>query len=264
MFIKSEILRSPHAFATRRGGVSENAHTRSLNLAFGRGDEDEIVLENLEAFASAVGFDAKSVISVPQIHSDKIFKVGKSDAGKGYYIREGIEGGDGYITNERGVVLGVKTADCVPILFEAERDGNVVAIGAVHAGWRGTSERIAPKCIEMLCESYGVMPCQIRAAIGPCIHKCCYEVGEDMRLEVESRLGRGVADRFITHREGVPGKYFGDLVGINRHLILETGVLPESLDIIDKCTCCHPELFYSHRYTGGLRGAMLNVIFVQN
>ena len=264
MYLKSKILRSPHAFATRLGGVSENEHTKSLNLAFGRGDEDETVLKNLEAFACAVGFDAKSVISVPQIHSDKIFKVGKADAGKGYYVREGIEGGDGYITDERGIVLGVKAADCVPILFEAEREGEVVAVGAVHAGWRGTVAGIAPKCVRMLCEGFGVHPSQIRVAIGPCIHKCCYEVGEDLRREVESRLGESVAERFVTPRNGVADKYFCDLVGINRQLILESGVLPESLDIVDKCTCCHPELFYSHRYSGGLRGTMLNVIFVQD
>ncbi len=263
MYLKSKILRSPHAFATRLGGVSENEHTRSLNLAFGRGDEDETVLKNLERFADAVGFDAKSVISAPQIHSDKIFKVGKADAGKGYYIREGVEGGDGYITDERGVVLGVKAADCVPILFEAEREGEVIAVGAVHAGWRGTVAGIAPKCVGLLCESFGVLPSQIRVAIGPCIHKCCYEVGEDLRREVESRLGKNVAEEFVTPREGVIGKYFCDLVGINRQLVLEAGVLPESLDVVDKCTCCHPELFYSHRYTGGLRGTMLNVIFVQ-
>lgn len=264
MFIRSEILRSPHAFATRRGGVSELEHTKELNLAFGRGDSDEIVLKNLEIFAEAVGFDAKNVISVPQIHSDTIFKVGKADCGKGYFIREGIEGGDGYITDERGIVLGVKTADCVPILFEAEKNGEIVAVGAVHAGWRGTVAGIAPKCVNLLCENYGVIPEQIRAAIGPCIHKCCYEVGEDLRIEVEKTLGKEFADRFVIPERGEEGKYFCDLVGINEALLLSLGILPKSLDIIDFCTCCHNELFYSHRYSKGIRGTMLNVIFVQN
>ncbi len=264
MYIKSQILRSPHAFATRRGGVSENEHTKSLNLAFGRGDHDETVLENLELFASSVGFRAKNVISVPQIHSDKIFKVGKSDCGKGYFIRDGIESGDGYITDERGVVLGVKAADCVPILFEAEKNGEVVAVGAVHAGWRGTVAGITPKCVEMLCSEYGVVPKQIRAAIGPCIHKCCYEVGEDFLTEVESALGKALAERFVMPANGKKDKYFCDLVGMNKHLLSNVGILPENLDIIDFCTCCHPELFFSHRYSKGLRGTMLNVMFVQD
>ena len=264
MFIKSTVLRSPHAFATRRGGVSELEHTKSLNLAFGRGDEDEIVLKNLEIFAKNVGFDPKNVISLPQIHSDVIYKVDTSDCGKGYYVRDEIDGGDGYITDRAGVVLGVKTADCVPILFEAEKNGRIVAVGAVHAGWRGSVAKIAPKCVKMLCENYGVTPADIRACIGPCIHKCCYEVGEDLFSSATDALGHEFSSKFITVKDGAAGKYLCDLVGLNRHLLTECGVLPENLDLIDACTCCEPETFFSHRYSGGLRGTMLNVIFMQN
>ena len=264
MFIKSTILRSPHAFATRHGGISDLEHTRSLNLALGRGDSDETVLKNLEIFAQSVGFDPKNTVSLPQIHSDIIYKVDKSDCGKGYFIRDGIESGDGYITDCAGVVLGVKTADCVPILFEAEKDGRIVAVGAVHAGWRGSVAKIAPKCVSMLCESYGVSPKNVRACIGPCIHKCCYEVGEDLLSSATAALGNEISSRFITPKEGTDGKYLCDLVGLNRYLLAECGILPENLDVIDRCTCCEPDTFFSHRYSGGLRGTMLNVIFVQN
>ena len=262
MFIKSEILRATHAFATRRGGVSNEEHTKSLNLAFGRGDEDDIVLENLEIFADAVGFDPKNVVSLPQIHSDTIFEVNEADRGKGYFIREGICGGDGYVTDRKGVVLGIKTADCVPILFEAEKNGEIVAVGAVHAGWRGTVAEIAPKCVRLLCENYGVRPEEIRAAIGPCIHKCCYEVGGDLRDAVEAKLGSAFAERFVVPKDGEDGKYFCDLAGMNRSLLISVGLLPQNIDVIDLCTCCHPELFFSHRYSRGVRGTMLNVIFV--
>ncbi len=264
MYIRSKLLRSPHAFATRRGGISENEHTSSLNLAFGRGDTDETVLKNLEILAEKVGFDPKRVISLPQIHSDNIFYVTEKDCGKGYYIRDGIESGDGYITDECGVVLGIKTADCVPILFEAEKNGKIVAVGAVHAGWRGTAAGIVPKCVSMLCDRFGVSPENIRAAVGPCIHKCCYEVGEDLYSSVASLLGETVADTFITPEKDVEGKYFCDLPGINCRLLLKSGLLRENIDVIEKCTCCSPELFFSHRYSGGVRGTMLNLIFVQN
>ena len=264
MFIRSTILRSPHAFATRRGGVSELEHTKSLNLAFGRGDSDETVLKNLEIFAKNVGFDPQNVISLPQIHSDIIYKVDSSDCGKGYFIREGVESGDGYITDREGVVLGVKTADCVPIFFEAEQNGKVVAVGAVHAGWRGTVAGIAPKCVAMLCETYGVLTSQIRVAIGPCIHQCCYEVGEDLLAAARDALGDEISSKFITPKVGAEGKYLCDLVGLNCYLLTKNGVLSENLDVIDKCTCCEPSLFFSHRYSRGLRGTMLNVIFVQN
>ena len=261
MYIKSNILRSPHAFATRRGGVSVEEHTKSLNLAFGRGDEDGVVLENLEIFARGVGFEAESVVSHPQIHSDKIITVTAENRGEGYFVREGIEGCDGYITRERGVTLGIKTADCVPILFEAEKNGEIIAVGATHAGWRGTVAAIAGKCVERLCKEFGAEASGIRVAIGPCIHACCYEVSEDVYNAVAENLGGEMAERFVipSRKEG---KYTCDLAGINRELLIRRGILAENIEIIEECTCCAPEKFFSHRYSGGKRGTMLNVIFI--
>ena len=259
MFLKSSILRSPHAFSTRVGGVSTNEHTKSLNLAFGRGDEREIVLENLKIFADAVGFKPENIVSRPQIHSDRVFLIGKDNCGEGYFKAENIPEGDGYVTDERGVVLGIKTADCVPILFEAERDGEVVAVGAVHAGWKGTVAKIAPKCVRLLCENYAVKPESIQIAIGPCIHKCCYEVGGDFLQSVTDALGNEIADKFISRK----GKQlFCDLVELNRRLLLDCGILPENIDVIDECTCCNPNKYFSHRYSKGHRGTMLNVIYI--
>lgn len=261
MFTKSNILRSPHAFATRRGGVSVQEHTKSLNLAFGRGDKDEIVLENLAVFAKSVGFDAESVVSHPQIHSDKIITVTAQNRGEGYFVVEGVEGCDGYITRERGVTLGIKTADCVPILFEADKNGEIIAVGATHAGWRGTVADIAGKCIERLCGELGAELSGIRVAIGPCIHSCCYEVSGDVYDAVKENLGEGMAERFVIP-SGKEGKYMCDLAGINRELILRRGVPAENIEIIEECTCCSPEKFFSHRYSNGQRGTMLNVIYI--
>ena len=259
MFEKSKLLRSPHAFATRVGGVSRLEHTKSLNLAFRRGDESEIVLENLKIFAGEAGFKPENVVSYPQIHSDRIFKVDRANAGEGYFKTDSIPEGDGYITNERGIVLGIKTADCTPILFEAEKDGEIVAVGAVHAGWRGTVAKIAPKCVQMLCEEFDVKPESIRAAIGPCIHKCCYEVGGDFPCAVSGALGEEIAEKFITN-DG--DRLVCDLVGLNFHLLLDCGVLPENIDVVDECTCCNPNKYFSHRYSKGHRGTMLNVIYM--
>ena len=262
MFVKSNILRSPHAFSTRLGGVSAHSHTSSLNLAFDRGDDDDTVLENLGIFAKEAGFDAKSIISHPQIHSDKIFTVTRAECGRGYFVREGIEGGDGYVTTERGVTLGIKTADCVPILFEAHKNGKVVAVGAVHAGWRGTVAGIAAKCIERLMNEAGVAATDVRAAIGPCIHKCCYEVSRDVNEAVSEGLGERFAERFVVPT-GDADKYMCDLAGINRELILSCGLCEQNVDVIDECTCCNPKKYYSHRYSHGVRGTMLNVIFME-
>lgn len=262
MYVKSEILCSPHAFSTRHGGVSAQGHTASLNLAFGRGDDDGVVLENLKIFAKNVGFDAEAVVSWPQIHSDRIFTVTKENCGQGYFIREEIDSGDGYVTMDRGVVLGIKTADCVPILFEAKKGGRVIAVGAVHAGWRGTVAGIAAKCVDRLKDMTGVDVSDITAVIGPCIHKCCYEVSEDVYLAVKQELGAEFAHKFLIPN-GKEDKYMCDLAMINRELLLNCGLDAERVDVIDECTCCLPEKYYSHRYSNGVRGTMLNVIFME-
>lgn len=263
IFEKSKILTSPHAFSTRAGGVSYLNHTKSLNLAFERGDAGETVIKNLEIFASAVGFDEKSIVSLPQIHSTLVHKVDASHKGAGYYNRDfdamDIREGDGYITNIRGVTLGVKSADCVPILFEAtDGDGKIIGVGAVHAGWRGTVGKIAEVCVNKLISEYGAKSETIRACIGPCIHKCCFEVGDDVKDAVFA-MGEDFW-KFCPESGKNDGKYFCDLVSVNRHVLLLAGLLPENIDIIDECTCCHPEKYYSHRYSKGLRGTMLSVI----
>ena len=260
MYIKAESLISANAFSTRVGGVSRLSYTAGLNLAFGRGDEESTVIKNLELFAAEVGFDPKSVISLSQIHSDIIYKVDGSDRGQGYYITDGLREGDGYITNSPDVTLGVKSADCVPILFEAcDESGEVIAVGAVHAGWRGSVKGIAPKCVRMICEEYGADAACVRVAIGPCIHKCCFEVGEDFLEKFTSTLGQELADGFIAPAAQV-GKYYCDLVALNKNLLENEGVLSENIEVIDRCTCCEPEMFFSHRYSKGLRGTMLSVI----
>lgn len=295
MFVKSQILKSPHAFSTREGGVSINEHTSELNLAFGRGDEDGVVLENLKIFAHTVGFEPEQTVSMPQIHSNTVLKVGKKDCGSGYFVRDSIPEADGYITGERGVVLGVKTADCVPILLEGllkcspealpkgldkglpdnlnkglpdnlpdgALDSKVVAVGALHAGWRGTALKIAEVGVKAMCESFGITPQGIRACIGPCIHSCCYEVGEDLFSEFESALGRELAEKYIVQNPENKGKFFCELSEINREILLACGVPNENIEIIKECTCCHPEKFFSHRYSNGNRGTMLNVIFIK-
>ena len=259
MFLKANNIKSAHAFSTRWGGVSRLSHTADFNLAFDRGDDEGTVIRNLEIFASEANFDAHTVISLPQIHSDIIYKVDKCDAGRGYYIREGLSEGDGYVTNSPHVTLGVKSADCVPVLFEAYDKEKIIAVGAVHAGWRGSVKGIAPKCARMLCDEYGADIKSIRVAIGPCIHKCCFEVGEDFLVQFISEVGEELAGLFISPAE-CEGKYFCDLVALNKRLLADAGILPENIEVVDRCTCCEPETFFSHRYSKGLRGTMLSVI----
>ncbi len=255
--LKSTVLKSKHAFSTRIGGVSNLEHTNGLNLAFGRGDDNAVVLKNLEIFAEAVDFDDKSMISVPQIHSNIVKNVDFNDAGAGYYKNHEFSC-DGYVTFESGLPIGVKTADCVPILLEARNDeGDVLAVSAIHAGWRGTADRIVEEGIKLLC-SRGAKIENIYAAISPCIDECCYEVGEDFANQIEIKLGQNYKNKFVIQKEN--GKLYANLKGMNLDILLSLGIPRNNIDIAPHCTCCTPDLFYSHRRQKGIRGAHLNAI----
>ncbi len=253
VYYTSEKIKATHAFATRIGGVSKHEHTKSLNLAYGRGDSEEAVKENLRRFAHAVGFSAESVVSVPQIHSNKVIYVSRDMCGQGYFLPAEFEC-DGYVTRERGVCLGVKTADCVPILL---CDGQNGVIGALHAGWRGTFSDICKRGVEKMCE-YGAKKPNIVAVIGEAICKKCYEVGQDVIDAAVSCMGDD-AKKFFCLRTEI-SKYLVDITGANKYLLCRAGVPEENIEILPLCTYEHPELFWSHRYTGGVRGTMLNVI----
>ena len=256
----STLLTSAHAFATREGGVSESPYTSGLNLAFGRGDEDAIVLQNLQCFASAAGFDAHRVISLPQVHGTEVLTMTEADAGRGY-VKPAEGSADGYMTQQSGLPVGVKSADCVPVLLEArDADGRVLAVAAVHAGWRGTAGGIAPNAVRALRHSCG--DAEIYAAIGPCIGACCFEVDKDCVDEFDRLCGREIVDACFIKVQN--GKYYGDLVKVNRMLLHSAGVPDTHIDAAGICTCCHPDRFFSHRYAtkyqNGKRGTMLSVI----
>lgn len=256
-FYRSVLLPCPHGFSTRIGGVSTHAHTKGLNLAYGRGDEDGIVLENLYRFATAVGVTAESVISLPQVHGTDILSVTREQQGEGY-ISKSDRTADGYCTAERGVTLGVKTADCVPILLCAvDERGAAVAIAALHAGWRGTVGGIARRGVEALTKK-GIPAQRILAAIGPAIGPCCYEVDRDFYLAFLSAFGKKLVTE--TFRSLGAGRYTADLREINRRILIEAGISAENIDVSRECTACRPELFFSHRYSRGTRGTMLSVI----
>ncbi len=241
IFSASDAIRVPHGFSTRSGGVSTLAHLASLNFTTTTGDSEENVAENFRIFLSALGLEPTSRVSSHQIHSTKIRYVTPADGGVVF------DDCDGFVTDQRGVTLVVKSADCVPILLADERAG---VIAAVHAGWRGTVGGIAPNVVkEML--KLGASLDEIRVAIGPCIHDCCFEVQQDFVDAVTAMVGAAFADAHI-HRRG--DSRYADLVGMNVALLQEAGIAPEQIDVSSDCTCCLPDLYHSHRATGGKRG----------
>ena len=256
VYYTSDKIKFKHAFASRLGGVSTHEHTSSLNLAFGRGDEDDIVLENLRRFGDAVGFSAESVVSMPQIHSNRVIYATSDMRGEGYFLAPSCEC-DGYVSNTPGVTVGVRTADCVPILLE---DAEAGVVAALHGGWRGTFSDICGEGVRRMIAK-GADASRIVAAIGPSICQNCYEVGKDV-LDVSLMcMGEDALSFFAPRIQ--EGKYLVDIKGANKYLLERAGVKPENIEILDLCTYEHPELFWSHRYTNGKRGTMLSIISLE-
>lgn len=255
--LKSTVLKSKHGFSTRIGGVSELEYTKSLNLAYGRGDDEDVVRKNLYIFANAVGVDATRIISVAQIHSNFVRVVDESNAGEGVYKKHALEC-DGYITEVNDLPIAIKTADCVPILIEARNDdGEVLMVSALHAGWRGTADKIVCVAIDKLL-SFGIKSENIYVAIGPCIRQCCYEVGFDFVDAIEEKLGQNYSKKYIDKKPD--GKIYADISGMNLELVISCGVPQNNVDVLNNCTCCDSKLFFSHRRQKGKRGSMMNII----
>ena len=256
-YLCSGLLCSKHAFSTRVGGVSIQSHTASLNLAFGRGDERETVLENLRLFAEAVGIDYRRLVSVRQIHSADVRYVDESHAGQGYIIKEAFEC-DGYVTDRSGIAIGIKTADCVPILMEGyDCNGKICCVGAAHAGWRGTVSGIAEGCLERMRE-LGAQ--RVKVAIGPAICSDCFEVRRDFYDSVSEILGAGLTEKYVIPDAKKDGVWHTDLRRMNRDFLISAGVAESDIDVSRDCTCCLPERYFSHRFSGGKRGTQLSVI----
>ncbi len=239
----------PHCFSTRLGGVSEG-HLSSLNLGTHRGDLAENVRENYRILGQAVGFDPMNTVFTKQIHSDIVERVDRSHCGRGL-LREATDGCDGLITNEPGVVLTVFSADCTPVLFY---DPVTKAVGAAHAGWRGTAAGIAAKVVSKMSEEFGSDPKNIRVAIGPCIGPCCFETHNDVPDAMIAALGEEAKAHISPKGE----KYLVDLKGLNALWLRKAGV--EQIHIAKECTACEPNRFWSHRRVGDQRGSLAAMI----
>ncbi len=269
-----------HGFSTRRGGVSraycpEDA-PGELNLGFTGADDREAVVRNRRLLAQAVtGAPATSLVTMRQIHSSVLRMATAADAD-----REHSWKADGLLTDEPGLLLGIQTADCIPVLV-ADRKRRAVA--AFHAGWRGTVKRIVETGVGRMRLEFGSRPEDLMAAIGPGIGACCYAVGEEVLSSFDSQFAYArelfieVGDTdavrtkypmlFLTQR--APGhspmgpSLHLDLVEANRRQLLDAGLKPRSIKMVGGCTCCQPELFFSHRASRGHAGRMMGVIGIR-
>ena len=240
-----------HAFTTRYGGVSRGVYA-SLNLAEGRGDDETCVRENYDRLAAALGTAMGDFVFSRQVHGDGIRRVGRDDRHV-LFTKIPYEA-DGLVTNEPRVPLIIFIADCAPVLLF---DPIARAVGAVHAGWRGTVLDVAGKGIDALRRAFGSRPEDIRAAVGPCISSCCYETGADVARAVEDL---GAEFRACVAPRGE--KFLVDLKELNRRLLIRAGVRPEHIEVSGECTMCSRDKYWSHRASGGRRGSQAAVIML--
>ena len=276
-YFTSPILDSygiPHFFASRRGGVSAGDF-ESLNVSPVRKDSrgytdlPENIYENYRRALEIIGVTPQNACTTKQVHSDIVKTVCESDAGVGVMpYRQVFEDCDGLVL-ERGTknvgAVCVKTADCVPILLANVKTG---AVAAVHAGWRGTVGDIVTRAVEKL----GANPCDVVAAIGPCIGKCCYEVGNEVYLAAKRLFeAKGIeADRLDTAFSSraacsADTAKHADLALINKLLLESDGVCESNIDLSGLCTCCTKDalgelVFFSHRAMGGHSGTFVSAI----
>ena len=233
----------PHCFTTRLGGVSGDIFA-SLNLGMHRGDDPANVAENYRILANALGFDLDKLVMCQQTHSDTVHAVTEKDAlGIDHHI---YPQRDAIITNTPGVALWVFTADCTPVLLHDPVTG---AVGAVHAGWRGTASQLAAKTVQAMVDTYGCKPENIHAAIGPNIGACCFETDRD----VPDAMVRSYGDDALAFISQKGHKYHLNLKELNALALKNAGV--RSIEISTDCTACLPDRYWSHRVTGGNRGS---------
>lgn len=231
-----------HAFLGRTGGIS-SGHLASLNMGKREEDRPENLTENKKRVAKVFGTDVDKIFTVSQVHSDRIIVI--DDPATSPDKIKDLEA-DGIITNIKGVALGILTADCVPVLFLDSRNK---VIAAVHAGWKGTASKIASKTIKMMIERFESRPQEIRAAIGPAIGACCYEVGQEV-VDAVGYRGNASAQR--------EGKWYLDLPRANMLQLQEMGIA--DIDVSGICTSCKTDLFFSHRKEMGKTGRQLSFI----
>ena len=247
-YLVSETIAVPHGFTTRRGGVS-TGYLDSMNIGYHRGDTAENVAENYRILAHTLGFQAENLVLTHQVHSDIVRVVDKSHAA-------GIDNHqyppcDALITKDPGTALVVFSADCTPILLWDPVTG---AVGAIHAGWRGTAADIAGKTVKKMMREFGCDPQNIHAAIGPNIGSCCFQTDEEVPQALLSAFGREIAP-LIREQDG---KFYPDLKKINQLALQNAGV--SHIAISTDCTMCQPHRFWSHRVQGLQRGSQGAII----
>jgi YfiH family protein len=228
-----------HAVTTRHGGVSTGRYS-SLNLTTGTGDDPQAVGENLARTCAALNLRRDDLVSPNQRHTANVRRIEQADRGQIY------TGFDVFVTDQPGVPLLLRYADCTPVLIY---DPVRRAAAVIHSGWRGTVQGAAAAAVAALGQEYGSRPADLVAGIGPSIGPCCYEVGDDVTGAVHAAFRRPA--ELLLAPAGKARRHF-DLWAANRRWLAEAGV--RHIEVAGLCTACRVDEFYSYRAEKGKTG----------
>lgn len=246
--LRAAVLDVPHGFPTRADGVSTGPFA-SLNCALHVGDDPDAVRENLTRLAAAAQVEPGALHTVEQVHGEAILRV--PDEWRGGGAPAPVLGqADALVCATPGAAVGVRTADCVPVLLE-DPVGKQVA--AVHAGWRGVVAELLPKTIAAL-EATGASRKALRVAVGPCIRVCCFEVDDALAARFERAYGAAVI-----RREPGWAKPHVDLPAALDVQLDALGIPAAHRGAVAACTHCDAR-FFSHRRDQGRTGRHLSFI----
>jgi YfiH family protein len=223
------------------------------NMALHTGDGEQNVVKNRQRFLGSMGLELDNLVAAGQIHSAVVQVVGRLQVGSGAWsLQTALPRTDALITQERGVILSIFTADCLPIFIY---DPLTPAIAIIHAGWRGSIAQIAKATIDKMIQEFKTNPGNCRAAIGPSICKDCFTVADEVAKEFYNVYPQAVS-------ESTSG-YQIDLAAFNLWLLRNAGLKSEYIENSGLCTGCHNQDFYSYRIEKGTGCRMMGIIALQ-
>ena len=245
------------AFSTRLGGVSTD-YSSSMNFAFDRGDLRENVLENFRIFTKAINTTPSRCVYSKQTHTTNVLYVDESNAGMGITKERNFDNIDGLITDKKNLCLVNSYADCVPLIFV---DTKNKVIAASHSGWRGTVGNITKNTLNKMYEKFGTKPKDVRTFIGPSICMDCYEISTDVADEFKKAYSQKQWDKMLLDKHN--GHFQLNLHIANYFNMVNSGISPENINVTNICTCCNPDLLFSHRASNGRRGVLCSFIYLK-
>lgn len=239
-------------FTTRHEGVSRPPYN-SLNLGSNTLDSTHNVEGNRSLLARSIGATLDRFLTVTQVHGTDLLVIDAPNPELSHFLKLEC---DGIVTNQPGIAIAVCVADCVPILLHDPVNG---VVAALHAGWQGTVGNIAGKGVEAMVSIFGCDKKDIRAAIGPAISGCCYEVDAPVR---DAFKKAGAAWELFAKEQG-DGKWLLDLAAANRRLLTDAGLGSGQIEAAELCVCCNQGLFFSYRRDGGDTGRQVGFIMLE-